>query len=226
MLNFFKTRRQFIEANDFIVLQNLVEANRDEADLEEMAYPAYFEGNLLSRWLFSGRLARVLSPLEHQKGDLLLEFGCGLGMTIPYLTTKGCIVVGVDLFPQIASRYIEELGVTAAIYGSLDKLSDMGSFDLICALDVLEHVNDLDTILNQFMELINDKGTLVVSGPTENALYRLGRRIVGFKGDYHHRNIMDIMDSVLKAGFVTKKTIAWPVPGPMCLFRCGYFSKP
>ena len=29
-------------------------------------------------------------------------------------------------------------------------------------------------------------------GPTENRIYKLGRRLVGFSGDYHRRNISHI----------------------------------
>ena len=35
-------------------------------------------------------------------------------------------------------------------------------------------------------------GRMLVSGPTENALYRLGRRIAGFDGHYHKVTIYDV----------------------------------
>jgi hypothetical protein len=35
-------------------------------------------------------------------------------------------------------------------------------------------------------------GVLILSGPTENGLYRLGRRIAGFDGHYHETTIYHI----------------------------------
>ena len=65
------------------------------------------------------------------------------------------------------------------------------SFELIIALDVLEHVKDLPGTLAQLLRLLQPGGELIVSGPTENALYRFGRRLAGpeYSGDYHERGV-------------------------------------
>jgi SAM-dependent methyltransferase len=52
-------------------------------------------------------------------------------------------------------------------------------FDLIVALDVLEHVKDLESVLASLLRLLASGGRLVVSGPTENIFYRIGRRLSG-----------------------------------------------
>jgi len=70
------------------------------------------------------------------------------------------------------------------------------SLQLILALDVLEHVEDLQKTLADLALLLAPGGILLVSGPTENLLYRLGRRIAGFSGHYHLRNIQDVMDEL------------------------------
>ncbi len=66
------------------------------------------------------------------------------------------------------------------------------SLDLIVALDVLEHVESLADVLGRLASLMKAGGIMLVSGPTENLLYRIGRKVVGFSGHYHERSIRDV----------------------------------
>jgi len=72
------------------------------------------------------------------------------------------------------------------------------SVDVILALDVLEHFESLDTILNQIHGMLKPGGQLLVTGPTENWAYQIGRRMVGFTGEYHHQTIYDVLKEVAK----------------------------
>ena len=103
-------------------------------------------------------------------------------------------------------------------------LEDVASSSIgtIFALDVLEHVPDPGTTLENLGRLLVDDGLLVISGPTENWLYRLGRRISGFSGHYHHRTIYEI-EEVAKAHFT--KLIARVGPGPVPLFSISLWRK-
>jgi hypothetical protein len=51
--------------------------------------------------------------------------------------------------------------------------------------------------------LLRPDGKLLVCGPTENWIYKLGRRIVGFSGEYHHRSIADI-ERAMERRFVVR----------------------
>ena len=81
------------------------------------------------------------------------------------------------------------------------------------ALDVLEHVEDLTGILRQFEKLLRPTGVVVISGPTESALYRLGRRIAGqrFTGDYHVSNIGKVEAECRRHGSVQPIATLYPV---------------
>jgi 2-polyprenyl-3-methyl-5-hydroxy-6-metoxy-1,4-benzoquinol methylase len=79
------------------------------------------------------------------------------------------------------------------------------SIDLLLALDVLEHIPDLDPYFQRFSELLKPDGVIVVSGPTENLLYRIGRGIVGFSGHYHLRDIASISSAMSR--FFEVKTL-------------------
>jgi 2-polyprenyl-3-methyl-5-hydroxy-6-metoxy-1,4-benzoquinol methylase len=90
-----------------------------------------------------------------------------------------------------------------------------GSFDLIIALDVLEHVKDLMRTLEQLLRVLKQGGQLIISGPTENALYRFGRRLAGpeYSGEYHERGVAEIRRALLTRMPVRQiATLYWPVP--------------
>ena len=64
----------------------------------------------------------------------------------------------------------------------------------------------------EFVRLLKPDGRLIVSGPTESVFYRAGRRLAGFSGHYHVRNIYDI-ESHLSQFFRLSlvKRLVWPV---------------
>src|SRR6266496_1212616 len=66
------------------------------------------------------------------------------------------------------------------------------SLDIIIAADVLEHVQELEEYIGFFLDkLKRSSGRLIISGPTENIAYKIGRILAGFgdKGDYHLTNV-------------------------------------
>jgi len=67
-----------------------------------------------------------------------------------------------------------------------------GSYDVVFAIDSLEHNENFPELLVRLFGLLRPEGVLVLSGPTENSLYRFGRRLAGFSGDYHVTTIFEI----------------------------------
>ena len=61
------------------------------------------------------------------------------------------------------------------IEGDFFQIEFTKKFDFIVALDVLEHIslNDLPLYIDQMKKILNPNGYIVVSGPTENILYKI-----------------------------------------------------
>jgi len=171
-------------------------------EYDEQALPAYSHRNRLMRWLFWQRLRRVVRYLERKApaGARVLDFGCGVGMLLPLLAWRGFQVTGVDLDIRHTQSFLDAFHISDVTILSASKLNELspGQFDIITALDVLEHVPHLDETIVRLGDLLKPGGKLIVCGPTENALYRLGRRLAGFSGAYHLRNIEDIRQAVHK----------------------------
>jgi 2-polyprenyl-3-methyl-5-hydroxy-6-metoxy-1,4-benzoquinol methylase len=89
------------------------------------------------------------------------------------------------------------------------------SFDIIVATDALEHVADLPGTLADMGALLKPGGQIIISGPTENILYKIGRKLAGpeYSGDYHERGILEVRELLTKQMSVIHiATLYWPVP--------------
>ncbi|MBC8334438.1 MAG: class I SAM-dependent methyltransferase [Anaerolineales bacterium] len=186
-------------------------------NLDEAAFPAYSNPNLLMSFLFWERLYRVIQYVE-KRGNLnaALDFGCGSGVMLPFLSQHATKVIAVDIDLEPLRRLEKYIAFDKKVQ-FLESFTDIPrqSLDLIIALDVLEHVDDLEKVLAQLSSLLTPSGEIIISGPTESILYKLGRFIAGptYSGDYHVRNIYDIQDITDKYLNVRKlATLFYPIP--------------
>ncbi len=209
-------------------LQSIVEKGKNlvaAADRDEMAIPSYLHWNPLIRWLVWRRY-EVIAVLAGFKPDMtVLEFGCGPGMFLPELSARCRTVYAVDLFPQYARELCRRKKLPVQFSDSVDAVSD-SSLDLVIAAQVLEHMekDELIRYLDLFSRKLKPEGRLLLSGPTENFAYKIGRILAGFggKGDYHHSNADTVMDTV-SCVFVLKRIRTLPFFFPPYLYKvCEY----
>lgn len=206
---------------EFRTVIRKVLSESEQGRLDEAGFPAYSHPNPLINWLFWQRLRKVMdyieagAPYQH-----VLDFGCGSGVMLPFLCGISARVTAmdIDLLPFERVRRLRafpaNLQVRDARAVTLKDLPE-SSFDLIVATDVLEHVNDLAGTLNAMKELLIPGGQVVISGPTENILYKAGRKLAGpeYSGDYHERGIGEVRDLLAQQMRVIPiATLYWPVP--------------
>jgi SAM-dependent methyltransferase len=71
------------------------------------------------------------------------------------------------------------------------------SFDTIVAADVLEHVIDLAPLIAEFRRLLTPGGELLISAPSENRFYELGRRVFRYtKPDDHYHESAYVEETI------------------------------
>jgi len=196
-------------------------AQAESGRLDEAAFPAYSHRNPVINWLFWQRLRKVMEHIQRPTPyERVLDFGCGSGVMLPYLSQISTQVTAmdVDLLPiQSVQSYIPLAKNVEIKDASKNKISDLptNSYDLIIALDVLEHVKDLPHTLSELLALLKSGGQLIVSGPTENILYRIGRKVAGpeYSGAYHERGIAEIKTELVKISHIEPiATLYWPIP--------------
>ncbi len=158
--------------------------------VDEMALPSYTHPNRLMRHLFWERLAVALEWVDglSVRPKKLLDFGCGLGILFPTLAHRGIQVIGCDINAEVARIGATRLGArhVEVLNGQQDLgVLASGSIDAVLALDVLEHVEAVPSLAEQFSRILTEHGRLLCSLPTENVFYRIGRAMAGFSGAYH-----------------------------------------
>lgn len=183
----------------------------DPTERDEMAIPSYSHWNPLIRWLMWRRLAEIGSLLQGRDGDACLDFGCGIGLLLPTLCEHFDTVYAIDLHPQVARELVRRRGLNVTFLDDVNSL-DCGRLDVITATDVLEHVDDLPSCIRRLSDKLRPDGRLLVSGPTENGLYKLGRIAAGFagKGDYHHTDIDAIAAEILAQDYMLSSSRSLP----------------
>jgi 2-polyprenyl-6-hydroxyphenyl methylase/3-demethylubiquinone-9 3-methyltransferase len=98
--------------------------------------------------------------VKHKKIEVL-DIGCGGGFLSNRLAREGYQVTGVDLSEdslEVARRYDSTHSVS---YLSADAYSlpmDNGSFDVVCAMDFLEHVNDPARAIREMSRILKPGG--------------------------------------------------------------------
>jgi len=119
----------------------------------------------------------------------ILEIGCGQGFSA-YCLSRNNRVVGIDLSEKniktAKSRYPEiDFQVMSA-----DQMNfKNGSFDEVYAMDVLEHVDDLVSVLNEIRRVLRKNGKFVINVPAEKSEEWLLRLRPTYFEEIHHVRI-------------------------------------
>lgn len=114
-----------------------------------------------------GRETAQLRPL---RGLTALDVGCGAGLVTESLARLGAGATGLDASADAVAAgrlHAEEAGLSITYRaGSAEELAEEGhTFDLITALEVVEHVADVDLFLGALRRLLKPGGLLIFSAP-------------------------------------------------------------
>lgn len=117
---------------------------------------------------YFGRARTDIAPLLPGCAARVLELGCGNGATMAWLRTVREVEysAGIEFVPHVAQ--IAKAAFDDIIIGSLDDVAlpeRAASFDVILALDVLEHVAFPEDIVQKYGRLLVPSGCFIVSLP-------------------------------------------------------------
>jgi 2-polyprenyl-6-hydroxyphenyl methylase / 3-demethylubiquinone-9 3-methyltransferase len=116
----------------------------------------------------AARFGRDRKRLDSLAGLRILDVGCGGGILSEPLARLGADVVGADPAHSniaVAREHAEQAGVTVDYRcTTAEALADAGErFDIVLAMEVVEHVSDLGLFARRTAEMVKPGGLLVAA---------------------------------------------------------------
>jgi SAM-dependent methyltransferase len=147
----------------------------------------------LIAWSHRRRFDTGLALARAFKGRRLLDYGCGDGTFLAMLMAtadRPAEAVGAELddfqVNDCRTRFADRAGLSFCSIDSLDLPARRGRYDAVVCMEVLEHVVEIDVVIDRLWQSLAPDGTLLVSVPVETGLPLLvkqaARRIAGWRG--------------------------------------------
>ncbi|MEL6486301.1 MAG: bifunctional 2-polyprenyl-6-hydroxyphenol methylase/3-demethylubiquinol 3-O-methyltransferase UbiG [Pseudomonadota bacterium] len=146
-----------------------------------------------AHWTGSSASAKPLA------GKAALDIGCGAGLLCEPLARLGADVTGVDASAQnvsVAAAHAEAMGLDIRYMAGDVASLDIGTFDLVTSVEVIEHVADKRAFIADVAARIAPGGLLVMSTPNRTAASRVllvgAAEAIGYvpKGTHHWRDFI------------------------------------
>jgi SAM-dependent methyltransferase len=153
----------------------------------------------LQRWA-------VVEPIfERSAPARVLEIGCGMGGFGARLASRYRYVgLEQDEISCTTARERIEAAGGRVVHGSVGDVDD-GPFDLVCAFEVLEHIEDDAGALKEWVAKLAPAGTLVISVPAGSSRFGTSDAFVG----HFRRYDADQLEKTLFDAGLTDVELTW-----------------
>lgn len=170
-------------------------------------YPILFEVEQ-SHWWYRGRrriIAGFVKDICRNFADRrarILDVGCGTGANLIMLSEFGD-AEGVDISPD-ALEFCRQRGLDNVRLGSAEEIPyEDSSFDLVTALDVVEHLDDDLAGLREMRRVLKPDGRILLFVPTFMFLWGVQDDVSNHRRRYR---LAELRRTVEQAGFEIERT--------------------
>jgi ubiquinone/menaquinone biosynthesis C-methylase UbiE len=169
--------------------------------------------------LFKERVRHMLSLMEGDQFDDLLDVGYGCGIIMPELAKRTRKTVhGIDIHGEMNAVYssMEKEGIRGKVKLYQASVLELpfanNSFDGIFSLSVLEHIKDIDKAIAELKRVIKPGRFMYFGFPRDSILMRLLFIMVllpGYK-EHHPSSQFDILNAIKKNDLVIDRIYNYP----------------
>jgi SAM-dependent methyltransferase len=184
-------------------VSNTVAANLPK-EMQSHHYPILYQVED-THWWYVGRRRIIRSLVEKicakMKSPKILDVGCGTGANLKMLADFGA-AEGVDISPQ-AVEFCRERGLDSVKLGAAEQLPyENDSFDLVTALDVIEHLDDDVAGLREIRRVLRRDGRVLLFVPAFMFLW-------GVQDDVSNHRRRYTLPSLVKAAEAAGFEVEW-----------------
>lgn len=128
---------------------------------------------------------KLIKKFELGENLEVLEIGFGNGAFLDFAESIGWNISGVELNPSLVARAAQH-GFN--VYPSLFEIPDINKYDLIIALDVIEHIEEtqIPNFLKKTQDLLSSNGSLILRVPNGSSPLGLANQ----HGDITHVSVI------------------------------------
>jgi SAM-dependent methyltransferase len=134
--------------------------------------------------LWAEHIARYAFAARFAKGNRVLDVGCGAGYGANELARQAITVIGIDLASDAVTYACSHYSDVHIVQASATALPFIhGSFHLVTAFEVIEHLTDWRRLLAEARRVLHRDGVFLVSTP--NKLYYADSRAEHGPNPFH-----------------------------------------
>ena len=154
----------------------------------------------------------VLSFAQIKPGVLVLDVGCGDGLSLKFYQRHGARGIGLEI-SKIRARRVKALG-EAIIADAMHLPFHEKVFDVVIASEILEHLTTPSLGLEEASRVLKETGKIILNIPNDKAflLFRLMNlsqiwKLVFYRGQHHYyiASLNGMKEMLRKTGFDIKR---------------------
>ncbi len=120
------------------------------------------------------------------RGQRVCEIGCSYGHFLELCHQQGASVLGVE-WDEEAAKYLRKRNIATTT-----ELPENTIFDVICAFQLIEHLEDPRGFLRKVSSSLAYDGRLLLAFPNGGEIGAIGSAWLGFRVDLEHLNYFSI----------------------------------
>lgn len=154
-----------------------------------------------------------------------LDVGCGIGKIAKFISDfgKDIEVTGIDMSEEAVELAKRNCPGIAFFVSDIESFNVEKSYDLITAIDVIEHIGNDRMALQRMSQLLQDNGIMVMSLPHSMRYWTRSDKVGGHYRRYRKK---EIVEKLKEAGFAIVKMKSYGFPFPVLyLYLKNWLSK-